>query len=126
MVLALLGDALKDDSTKIGVSDNRSWPQGRGFRVEFTRQAADRARKLFPHWTVEIKQGARYTTYQTSFRTLRLQTFDPVGLRAMRHTTPSYHPITSSHRTRGIDNRSVSLPPSLVQSTRWARAGSGF
>ena len=29
--------------------------------VELARQAADQARKLFPHLTVEIEQGARYT-----------------------------------------------------------------
>ena len=78
-------DALKDGSTKIGVS----LPTGAGKTVvfvsllerlkalpgnlqatrslvivnsvELARQAADQARKLFPHWTVEIEQGARYT-----------------------------------------------------------------
>lgn len=29
--------------------------------VELARQAANQARKLFPHWTVEIEQGARHT-----------------------------------------------------------------
>ena len=78
-------DALKEGSTKIGVS----LPTGAGKTVvfvsllerlqalsrnpqetrslvivnsvELARQAADQARKLFPHWTVEIEQGARYT-----------------------------------------------------------------
>ena len=78
-------DALKDGSTKIGVS----LPTGAGKTVvfvsllerlralsgspeatrslvivnsvELARQAADHARKLFPHWTIEIEQGARYT-----------------------------------------------------------------
>ena len=78
-------DALKGGSTKIGVS----LPTGAGKTVvfvsllerlqalsgnpnatrsliivnsvELARQAADQARKLFPHWTVEIEQGARYT-----------------------------------------------------------------
>ena len=77
--------ALKDGSSKIGVS----LPTGAGKTVvfvsllqrlqelsgnpqatrsliivnsvELARQAADQARKLFPHWTVEIEQGARYT-----------------------------------------------------------------
>lgn len=77
--------ALKDGSTKIGVS----LPTGSGKTVvfvsllerlqalsgdpqatrslvivnsiELARQAADQARNLFPHWTVEIEQGARYT-----------------------------------------------------------------
>ena len=77
--------ALKEGSTKIGVS----LPTGAGKTVvfvsllerlqvlpgnskatrslvivnsiELARQAADQARKLFPHWTVEIEQGARYT-----------------------------------------------------------------
>ena len=78
-------DALKEGSTKIGVS----LPTGAGKTVvfvsllerlqelprspeatrslvivnsvELARQAADQARKLFPHWTVEIEQGARHT-----------------------------------------------------------------
>ena len=78
-------DALKDGSTKIGVS----LPTGAGKTVvfvsllerlqappgnpeatrslvvvnsvELARQAADQAQKLFPHWTVEIEQGTRYT-----------------------------------------------------------------
>jgi len=78
-------DALRDGSTKIGVS----LPTGAGKTVvfvslleqlqasprnpettrslvivnsvELARQTADQARKLFPHWTVEIEQGARYT-----------------------------------------------------------------
>ena len=77
-------DALNAGSTKIGVS----LPTGSGKTVvfisllerlqalsrnpeatrslvivnsiELARQAADQARKLFPHWTVEIEQGARY------------------------------------------------------------------
>lgn len=77
--------ALKQGSTKIGVS----LPTGAGKTVvfvsllerlqalaenpqatrslvivnsvELARQAADQARKLFPHWTVEIEQGARHT-----------------------------------------------------------------
>jgi ATP-dependent helicase IRC3 len=77
-------DALKEGSTKIGVS----LPTGAGKTVvfvsllerlqglsrssgatrslvivnsvELARQAADQARKLFPQWTVEIEQGARY------------------------------------------------------------------
>ena len=78
-------DALKEGSTKIGVS----LPTGAGktvvfvsllerlqtllrspgatrslvivSSVELARQAADQARKLFPHWTVEIEQGTRHT-----------------------------------------------------------------
>lgn len=78
-------DALKEGSTKIGVS----LPTGAGKTVvfvsllerlqplfaspeatrslvivnsiELARQAADQARKLYPHWTVEIEQGARHT-----------------------------------------------------------------
>lgn len=78
-------DALKEGSTKIGVS----LPTGAGKTVvfvsllerlqalygdphatrslvivnsvELARQAADQARKLFPRWTVEIEQGARYS-----------------------------------------------------------------
>jgi len=78
-------DALKDGSTRIGVS----LPTGAGKTVvfvsllerlqalpgnsqatrslvivnnlELVRQAADQARKLFPHWTVGVEQGARYT-----------------------------------------------------------------
>ena len=78
-------DALKNGSSKIGVS----LPTGAGKTVvfvsllerlqelsgnpqatrsliivnsvELARQAADQARKLFPHWTVEIEQGVRYT-----------------------------------------------------------------
>ena len=77
-------DALKSGLTKIGVS----LPTGAGKTVvfvslldrlqalfgspgatrslvivnsvELARQAADQARKLFPQWTVEIEQGARY------------------------------------------------------------------
>ena len=78
-------DALKQGSTKIGVS----LPTGAGKTVvfvsllerlqalpgnsqatrslvivnsvELARQAADHARKYFPHWTVEIEQGVRHT-----------------------------------------------------------------
>ena len=78
-------DALKEGSTKIGVS----LPTGAGKTVvfvsllerlqglsrspeatrslvivnsvELARQAAGQARKLVPHWTVEIEQGSRYT-----------------------------------------------------------------
>ena len=78
-------DALKDGSTKIGVS----LPTGAGKTVvfvsllerlqalsgdrkatrslvivnsvELAQQAADQARRIFPHWTVEIEQGARHT-----------------------------------------------------------------
>ena len=78
-------DALKEGSTKIGVS----LPTGAGKTVvfvsllerlqtlpgnsqatrslvivnsvELAQQAADQARKLFPHWTVEIEQGTRHT-----------------------------------------------------------------
>ena len=78
-------DALQQGSTKIGVS----LPTGAGKTVvfvsllerlqgfpgnsqatrslvivnsiELARQAADQAQKFFPHWTVEIKQGARHT-----------------------------------------------------------------
>lgn len=77
-------DALKNGSTKIGVS----LPTGAGKTVvfvillerlqalsrspeatrslvivnsvELARQAAEQARKLFPHWTVEMEQGARH------------------------------------------------------------------
>lgn len=75
-------DALKENSTKIGVS----LPTGAGKTVvfvsllerlqglpgnsqatrslvivngiELARQVANQARKLFPHWTVEIEQGS--------------------------------------------------------------------
>lgn len=78
-------DALKEGSTKIGVS----LPTGAGKTVvfvsllerlqslsrspeatrsliivnsvELARQAANQARELFPRWTVEIEQGARHT-----------------------------------------------------------------
>jgi len=77
-------DALKNGSTKIGVS----LPTGAGKTVvfvsllerlqalsgnpqaarslvivnsvELARQAAHQAQKFFPHWTIEIEQGARY------------------------------------------------------------------
>ncbi|KAL6309906.1 P-loop containing nucleoside triphosphate hydrolase protein [Sparassis latifolia] len=128
-------DALKAGSTRIGVSlptgsgkttvfisllSRISSPQGfpgasRALivvnSIELALQAATQAKKLCPHWSVEIEQGAKHkasgvadvtvATYQTLLQSQRLAKFDPTSLKAVivdeahHAAAPSYRRILS-------------------------------
>ncbi|KAI0361525.1 P-loop containing nucleoside triphosphate hydrolase protein [Trametes cingulata] len=127
-------DALKDGSTRIGVS----LPTGSGKTtvfisllsrlqapshapeatrslvivnsVELARQTADQAKRLFPHWNVEIEQGKHHAsgvadltvaTFQTLLRSQRLEKFRAEYMKALivdeahHAAAPSYRRILS-------------------------------
>ncbi|KAJ3551331.1 hypothetical protein NM688_g4763 [Phlebia brevispora] len=97
--------------------------------IELARQAAAHAERLFPHWTVEIEQGAKHkasgradltiATYQTLLRSQRLGKFDPRYLKAIivdeahHAAAPSYRRILSrfSDAVRSPDK---TLPPPVL------------
>ncbi|KAF8168154.1 P-loop containing nucleoside triphosphate hydrolase protein [Crassisporium funariophilum] len=79
--------------------------------IELARQSAEQVARLFPHWSVEIEQGAKYkasgqadvtvATYQTLSNEERLAKFDPKTLKAIiideahHAAAPSYRRLLS-------------------------------
>ncbi|CCL99024.1 uncharacterized protein FIBRA_01033 [Fibroporia radiculosa] len=154
--LAACLDALKSGSSRIGVS----LPTGSGKTtvflsllsrilppaknpsarrslivvnsVELARQAAAQAEKLFPTWSIEIEQGAKYhasgladitvATYQTLLRPQRLAKFDPHTLKAViideahHAAAPSYRRILSHFDAAIRSPDSTFDPPALPHS----------
>ncbi|KAK0245542.1 P-loop containing nucleoside triphosphate hydrolase protein [Armillaria nabsnona] len=79
--------------------------------VELARQSAEQVVRLFPHWSVEIEQGAKHVasgradvtiaTYQTLIQPERIKKFKPAALKAIiideahHAAAPSYRRILS-------------------------------
>ncbi|THV07737.1 P-loop containing nucleoside triphosphate hydrolase protein [Dendrothele bispora CBS 962.96] len=99
--------------------------------VELARQTAEQVSRLFPSWTVEIEQGARYkasgsadvtvATYQTLLQPERIAKFDVETLKAIivdeahHAAAPSYRRILS-HFDPEIKNPDPQfVPPRVTQ-----------
>ncbi|KAF5337268.1 hypothetical protein D9611_003163 [Ephemerocybe angulata] len=83
--------------------------------VELARQSAAQAQRMFPHWSVEIEQGAKHkasgfadftvATYQTLLNPERLAKFDPHKVNAIiideahHAAAPSYRKLLSHFHT---------------------------
>lgn len=96
--------------------------------ITLAQQAAERARSMFPHWRVEIEQGAKcvatgqadvtVATVQTLRQTERLAKFDPRRFKcvivdeAHHATSPSYLAVLSHFHT---DVQSARERPSLYE-----------
>ncbi|EIW86776.1 P-loop containing nucleoside triphosphate hydrolase protein [Coniophora puteana RWD-64-598 SS2] len=75
--------------------------------IELARQAASQAKNLFPHWIVEIEQGAKHqasghadvtvATYQTLLQPKRLSKFQPEGMKAVI-VDEAHHAAAPSYR----------------------------
>ncbi|KAF9076236.1 P-loop containing nucleoside triphosphate hydrolase protein [Rhodocollybia butyracea] len=97
--------------------------------IELARQSAEQVARLFPSWTVQIEQGAKYqasgtadvtvATYQTLLQPERFAKFDPARIKAViideahHAAAPSYLRLLS-HFDPNIRNPDPEFkPPSL-------------
>ncbi|KAH7104237.1 P-loop containing nucleoside triphosphate hydrolase protein [Auriculariales sp. MPI-PUGE-AT-0066] len=98
--------------------------------VELAKQAALRAKEMFPNWSIDIEQGQKHVasgnadltvaTYQTMARTPeRLHKFDPNQMKAII-VDEAHHAAAASYRTilsyfdKQLTTEVDSRPPSLV------------